>query len=224
MWVVGHHGCVPNHPRFFLLLGLIPELQDRGQSLASDLQSLVSMASAPCFVPDRHSVGETAPGEVILPPFAGLKAEVSFGLEQTGQGGEVLDPAGQLLASVAILLAGVILGGREPCGTRWVVADDSVLMGVFAGDQGRQTWAAQAGRNIAARKAEAFGCESVEVRSADDGMPHESEIRPGLIIRDDEQQIWAGGGVWVGWGCGGGEGEPGRSEGQPKDESEANGV
>jgi hypothetical protein len=127
-------------------------------------------------------VGETAPGEVILPPFAGLKAEVAFGLEETGQGGELLDPAGQVFASVAIRLAAVILGGREACGAWWVVADDSVLMRVFAGDQGRQTRAAQAGRNIAAGKAEAFGGESVEVWSADNGMPHEAEIRPGLIV------------------------------------------
>jgi len=64
-----------------------------------------------------------------------------------------------------------------------------MLVCVMPGDQGRERRSTERCGYIATRENGAPRGESIEVRRLDDGMPHEPVISPGLIIRQDEDDI-----------------------------------
>src|SRR6185436_13012375 len=85
MWMMRHHGSIPQEERLSFVLCGIHELVDRQQGFAPNLEPLIAVPPAFDFVAGGHAVSETASLEVALPPFAGLKADGTGLAEQPGQ-------------------------------------------------------------------------------------------------------------------------------------------
>ena len=122
----------------------------------------------------RHTVGETAELVMTLPPLTGLVATIALLRQQPRQGWDSPDMTKHLPAVRAL----------------WrVIPGDLVLVRVETGHHAGETRPAETGGNVAAGKDDTLGREPVEVRGLDHLMPHEAEIGPGLVIRDDQEYV-----------------------------------
>jgi hypothetical protein len=74
-------------------------------------------------------------------------------------------------------------------GVRWSVSGDLVLVGIQAGEQSREGWAAQSSRHIPPTEQGAFRGQLVKVRGLDVIMPHEAVIGVALIIGKDQDDV-----------------------------------
>jgi hypothetical protein len=137
-------------------------------------------------------------------------AEVMGLGEEAGQGNLAVEEGDQSLAEVAVgggLAGGHIRGaGLEPLWEEGgVIAGDAVLVGVEAGGEGGQSGATQGGGNVTAGEEGALRCQAIKVWGLDQRMAHEPVIGPGVVIRDDEDDIGLRGLGWGGVVGGGGE-------------------
>ena len=178
MWGVWEHGGVPDEEGFFGFFGIGDELVDGIHGFATDIEADVAVAFA-----FGHSVGESASGEVPLPPFSRLEGEIAIGDEESGDG----------LFSIHVAVIGFATfgegGGSTGGGEGRVIGGDAVLVGIFAGDDAGETGAAEGSGAIGAREGEALGGEPIDVGGLDMGMAEETVVGPSLVIGDDHHHI-----------------------------------
>ena len=165
------------------MLCFVYEVPDRLHRLAPDFQAFVAVARS-----SGHAVGEAATGEVALPPFACLQADIPALGEESRQGG-------QLIHEHVVWFAGRLKGGIVRRGVlssrraRRVIAGDAALVGIKSGNQRSQTGAAQAGWHVTAPENNALRGEAVKVGRLHLRMPHETVIAPMMVIRNDKNDI-----------------------------------
>ena len=130
---------------------------------------------------------------MLLPPLAGLQAEVAFLFELGRQRAGSFEELAHLFASS---LKGGVCGAFFLAlpfrGTRHdgrVIAGDEVLVRILASDDGGEAGAAQAAGHIAAFEGEALAGEAVEVRRLHHGMAHEAIVAPQMIVGDDHDDV-----------------------------------
>ena len=94
--LVRQHRRVPEKERLAALGGMVDEVEDRLHGLAADLEAVVAVPAAACWIAVAHAVGEPAVPVVASPPFAGLKTDVPPGRKQARQRGHAVEVADQL--------------------------------------------------------------------------------------------------------------------------------
>ena len=184
MWGVREHGGIPDEEGFFGFFGIGDELVDGIHGFATDIEADVAVAFA-----FGHAVGESASGEVPLPPFSRLEGEIAMGDEESGDG----------LFSIHVAVIGFAAfgeGGRfgeigwaAGGGEGRIIGGHAVLVGILSRDDAGETGAAEGSGAIGAREGEALGGESIDVGGLDMGMAEETVVGPGLVIGDDHHHI-----------------------------------
>ena len=196
--VVRHHGRIPGEERLPILLRAADEIRERRQGLAADVEPLITMAAAL-----RHAFGETARLVRTHPPLTRLQAHVTLLTEEAGQDRRRLEELDHLGTPFeeggALLFGGGGLGGSLGAGSggdgdERVVAGQSVTMHVATGQHGGQARPAEGVRDVAAREGARFRGEFIEMGRADRLRTHEPVIEPGVVVRDDHQDIGTIGG------------------------------
>lgn len=182
-WIVGcmgQEGGIPDKEGFVVADGFIDELVDRLHRIPGDGESVITVSATAFGVAVGHSIGESADGEVSLPPLSGLKADILGPAEEGREGGDLLKEADHLLA------LGEELSTRL---ARWIVTGDFVLVGKESGREGGQAGSAEAGGDVSASEDQALGGETVNMGCFYHGVAHEAVIVPTLVVGDNQEDV-----------------------------------
>ena len=137
--------------------------------------------------PSSHSVSESAVLITALPPFSTLMTQIAFRRKQVRQGLELVQISDQLSP---ILLIGLGIAFRIL--RRGIVSGHTMYMSILTGREGQQRGTTKGRRDITASEDDAFRGQLIQVRRFYLRMPHETIIRPRLIVRDDVNNIGRG--------------------------------
>lgn len=180
MRTVREEGRVPKKEGRVRSRAAAHEVERRRHGLAPDVEAHVSMSTAASRVPVGHPLAEATALAVALPPLARLQALIAERAQEIRQRLGRGDQLEHLLAGDAL---------------RRVVPRDPVLVRIEARDDRGQTRPAKGGRHVASRKGAPLRRQRVKARRLDGLVTHEAEVRPRLVIGDQEQDIGAPGGA-----------------------------
>ena len=80
VWGVRQERGVVDEERLFFVRRHVDEVEDWLHAFPPDLQAQVTVSTASSAITVSHAMREAAAGVMAFPPFAGLMAEIAFGL------------------------------------------------------------------------------------------------------------------------------------------------
>ena len=199
---------IPHKPGSFRRRAVVDEVIDRLHGDAANLESDVTVSvgddltageladSAERLISrrgfeDRHPLGEAAVSPMSFPELAGLKTAVSgFGLKDSGQ---CLLFANEFEFAPPRFHIRVRRGHAVVTGVSWrpMIEVDTVLMRIQACQQRDQRRTTDATGRISVGESGGLRGKSVEVWRMDALVTHEAEVRPGVIISNDVNDVGA---------------------------------
>ena len=106
---MGEKHAIPEKEGLFFRNGMVNEFFDRFHSFPTDLQAVVTMATAAFRKSPGHPMGESTVLVTSFPPFSALVAEITAFGEQLGQGVELVE-IGNELGPALVVKFGTALG------------------------------------------------------------------------------------------------------------------
>ena len=149
------------------------------------------MPTATCGIGVSHGVGEASALGFAFPVLAGLQGEVASVVERSGDV-RVFDEACVELFVLGSPIWMFARGHAIESLLLWrfeIVPSDAMFVRMEPCQNGGEGRAAEWASNIATGKREGLVGELVEVGRFDVGMAHETVVRPGLIVGDDEEHV-----------------------------------
>ena len=191
VWLMRQHGRIPQKKRPLLLHRLVHEIRNRLHRLAANFQPRISMPSAMIDIPIRHPVREAPIRIISRPPFAGLETQIPL-LPQLRRQARLREH--EIVQLLQLRTKGRVLVSihARAFWPRRLIAGDFCLMRILSRQQTRQRRTAQAGTNIPAPKHQTLPRQLIQMWRPDLRMPHESIVRPRLVIADDKDNIRPG--------------------------------